>query len=194
MAGTKKLDHMVIVDVESTCWEKDRDRPVGQSSEIIQIGCTVVDIKAHTISDPSGIYVKPQYSTVSKFCTDLTGITQEMLNTKGVTFNEACQTLLLASDSTQVPWGSWGDYDKRMFNSDCTKKGYWYPFGNGALNDRHFNIKTMFAIAYKLDREVGMVEALNILGLPLEGKHHDASWDSWNIARIFLKLLEKLHG
>lgn len=40
-----------------------------------------------------------------------------------------------------------------------------------------------------LPREVGMAEALEILRLPLEGIHHRAHDDAWNIGRILSALI-----
>lgn len=44
---------------------------------------------------------------------------------------------------------------------------------------------------FRLDREVGMPEALDLLGLKLEGTHHRGIDDASNIAKILEILLEK---
>ena len=38
----RKLDRILVVDVEATCWEGDP--PPGQTSEIIEIGLCVLDV------------------------------------------------------------------------------------------------------------------------------------------------------
>lgn len=38
----RKLDQILVIDVESTCW--DGPTPDGQSSEIIEIGVCTVDV------------------------------------------------------------------------------------------------------------------------------------------------------
>nr|MDQ2829840.1 DNA polymerase III [Chloroflexota bacterium] len=38
----RKLDQVVVIDVESTCWEGAP--PVGEESEIIEIGVCTLDV------------------------------------------------------------------------------------------------------------------------------------------------------
>jgi inhibitor of KinA sporulation pathway (predicted exonuclease) len=54
---------------------------------------------------------------------------------------------------------------------------------------RYLNVKTLFALMHALPHEVGMDEALRTLHLPLEGTHHRAGDDVWNIALILATLL-----
>jgi len=87
----KKLDKIVVIDIEATCWEGNI--PEGMSSDIIEIGVCLLDIHTGEISDNKGIMVLPERSIVSPFCTELTTITQEMLDKEGVSFKEACSIL-----------------------------------------------------------------------------------------------------
>ena len=64
--------------------------------------------------------------------------------------------------------------------------GVAYPFGPG-----HLNVKTLLAIALGLKKGVGMSKGLAALGLPLEGTHHRAGDDAWNIAAILAALLRR---
>mgnify|MGYP001222818964 CR=1 FL=1 len=80
-----KLDEIIVVDIESTCWDrKTPDRL--QESEIIEIGVCVINVAELTITHNEGIFVLPQNSTISQFCTNMTTITQEMLNESGIAF------------------------------------------------------------------------------------------------------------
>ena len=78
----QKLDKIVIVDIESTCWEGAT--PEGMVNEIIEIGICLLDISTGEIADNKGILVSTDKSTVSSFCTELTTITQEMLDSNGI--------------------------------------------------------------------------------------------------------------
>lgn len=71
------LDKIIIIDVESTCWEGAN--PVGMESDIIEIGVCLLDIQTGEITDNRGILIKPERSTISSFCTALTTITPEMV-------------------------------------------------------------------------------------------------------------------
>lgn len=177
----KLLDKILVVDVESTCW-KDQP-PRGQESEIIEIGLCVLDTRTLRVEKSEAIFVRPEQSTVSEFCTQLTTITPEMA-AKGRPFRDACQHLMKTYRSSERLWASYGDYDKKMFERNSRTKNCRYPFGPG-----HLNVKTLFAVAMNLNREVGMPQALEMLKIPLVGTHHRGEDDAINIAKILAELL-----
>jgi inhibitor of KinA sporulation pathway (predicted exonuclease) len=55
-------------------------------------------------------------------------------------------------------------------------------------------VKTLFALAYALPHEVGMVRALDIAGIPLDGTHHRGDDDAWNIAALMSHLMLKVRA
>lgn len=179
----KKLDQILVVDVESTCW-KDAP-PAGQRSEIIEIGICIVDVASGERLEKDSILVKPERSSVSEFCTQVTTLTQEQVD-KGIPFAKACSILRKKYLSQQRVWASYGDYDRKQFERQCQSQNVSYPFGS-----RHINVKTLFAVIHALPDEVGMAEALELLNLRLEGTHHRGGDDAWNIACILSKLLLK---
>lgn len=174
-----------IVDVEATCWAGQA--PPGQVSEIIEIGLCVVDLAAGERLAKHRILVRPARSTVSDFCTDLTGLTQSEVDT-GVPFAEACTILAREHQAGSRPWASWGDYDRNQFTNQCRRGPVQYPF-----SARHTNAKAIFADAHALKKRPGMARALSIAGLPLEGRHHSGSDDAWNIAALVLDLMKQKH-
>ncbi|KOX26073.1 MULTISPECIES: 3'-5' exonuclease [unclassified Streptomyces] len=168
-----------VVDVEATCWEGER--PPGQVSEIIEIGLTVVDLDARERLSRHRILVRPARSRVGAFCTELTGLTQAEVDT-GLDFAAACRLLATTYEAGKRPWASWGDYDRKQFTLQCRATGAPYPFGR-----RHTNAKAVFTEAYGLARRPGMARALEVAGLPLEGRHHRGEDDAWNIAALVLR-------
>ena len=118
------LDTINVIDVESTCWEGKP--PTGQVSEIIEIGICTFDVKSLEPRDKQAILVKPTRSTVSRFCTELTTLTQEEVD-KGVSFSEACDILREEFQSHRRLWGSYGDYDRKMFERQCREMRVSYP-------------------------------------------------------------------
>lgn len=178
-------DKVIIVDVESTCWENQKT-PAGQRSEIIEIGICTLDLKTRAIENKRGIFTKPIASTVSEFCTQLTSITQAMIDEQAIPFEEACALLQSEYNSKNRLWMSWGNYDRRMFIEQCQWRGVEYPFP-----ETHCNLKTLFANIY--GNRLGMAEALKKVKLELEGTHHRGDDDAFNIARILRFLLET-HG
>ena len=88
----KSLDQILVIDIESTCWEGGFSPP-GQVSEIIEIGLCLVDVASLERLERRSIMVRPQMSTVSPFCTELTSITPAMAEA-GMTLAEAVDILL----------------------------------------------------------------------------------------------------
>ncbi len=175
------LDLALVVDVEATCWEGLP--PEGQENEIIEIGLCTLEIATGQRLEKRSILVRPQRSCVSPFCTRLTTLTQEMVDT-GISFAEACAILRQEYASKDRVWASYGDYDRRVFEQQSQQLNVEYPFGS-----RHVNIKTLFALVHALPREVGLHTALNLLNFPLEGVHHRGDDDAWNTAAILAQLL-----
>lgn len=178
----KKLDQILVVDLESTCWPGDP--PPGEEHEIIEIGLCVLDVATGERLDNPSILVRPICSHVSNYCRELTTLTQDKVEA-GVTLAEASRLLREEFDAQSRPWASWGDYDRQQLRRECRAKGVRYPFG-----DRHINAKTLFALVRGLDTEVGLDTALRMLGFPLEGTHHRGGDDAWNIARIMTWILD----
>ncbi|GAA3460053.1 exonuclease domain-containing protein [Saccharothrix longispora] len=172
-----------VVDVEATCW--DGQPPPGQVNEIVEVGLTVVDLAARTRVSRHGVLVRPRRSTVSAFCTGLTGLTQAEVD-GGVPFAEACRLLAEEHAAGTRPWVSWGDYDRNQFGRQCRATGVRYPFGR-----HHTNARAVFTRAHGLRRRPGMAQALEIAGLPLEGRHHRGEDDAWNIAALVLDLVAR---
>lgn len=126
---------------------------------------------------------------MSDFCTELTGLTQADVE-RGVTFSEACRILVEEYGAGTRPWTSWGEYDRRQFARQSQADGVAYPFGY-PTERTHTNAKAVFTTAYGLGKKPGMDRALQIAGLPLEGRHHRGEDDAWNIAALVLDLLDR---
>ena len=153
---TKRLDQILVIDVESTCW--DGPPPKGQISEIIEIGICPVDVTTLQRLEKRSILVKPEKSEISEYCTALTTLTPDMFTNAG-TFRDAADILKKEYYSKERLWASWGDYDRRQFERVCMQHGVEYPFGV-----RHLNIKTLFAVATGQHHEPGLDGAYKKLG------------------------------
>lgn len=182
----RRLDVILVVDVESTCW--DGAPPPGQMSEIIEIGVCPVDVKTLTRIEKRSILVKPQKSEISEFCTSLTALSPEMFVDAG-RLADAVRILKKEFLSKDRLWASWGDYDRRQFERVCQEQGAGFPFGPS-----HLNVKSLFATAIGHDHELGLGGAYAKLGLEMEGTHHRGDDDAWNIAGLLCRLLEKMRG
>ncbi|MEU6038019.1 3'-5' exonuclease [Actinomadura sp. NPDC047616] len=172
-----------VVDVEATCWEGRP--PGGQVSEIIEIGLCVVDLETRERVERHRVLVRPERSSVSAFCTELTGLTQEEVD-GGIGFAEACALLEREHRAHSRAWASWGDYDRKQFERQCAAAGVRYPFGR-----RHTNAKATYSAAHGLPRRLGMAGALRHAGIPLEGRHHSGVDDAWNIGALVLNIVAR---
>lgn len=183
----KKLDHVLVIDIESTCWEGGFP-PKGQSNDVIEIGLCPLELSTGRRLEKRSILVRPERSTVGPFCTQLTTLTQEQV-AGGIAFKDACKLLEQEYHSADRLWASFGDYDRRQFDKQCRETGVRYPFGPS-----HLNVKTLCAVAKGLTTEVGLPQALALFGLKLEGTHHRGHDDAWNIAALLAAVVKKLRG
>ena len=122
-AAKQKFDYFLVLDFEATCEENNRSFP----NEIIEFPTVLVDAKTLQTVAEFRQFVKPGLNPtvrkklqipnnllticqLTKFCTDLTGITQEQVNC-GISLQECLKQYhvwlqehkLIASESTPVP-------------------------------------------------------------------------------------------
>lgn len=187
MPSVSLRDAVVVIDIEATCWQGG-GVPQGQRNEIIEIGACLVDVETGTVSAPTSFLVKPVVSTLDPFCTELTSITPQMLEADGLTFDEACARLVEQYRTPERLWGSWGNYDRNLFISQCAQAEVPYPFGKA-----HVNLKKVFMRFASPRQSMGMKEALAHLEIPLVGTHHRGGDDAYNTGQILSVLLAR-HG
>jgi inhibitor of KinA sporulation pathway (predicted exonuclease) len=183
----KLLDRILVIDIESTCWQGQWPPP-GQMSEIIEIGLCVVDVARLERIERRCLLVRPVRSEISPFCTDLTTLKPEDFHTAG-TLADAVGILKREYRAVERLWASWGDYDRNQFQKCCKELTVPYPFG-----PRHLNVKTLFAAAHGMLKEPGLDAACEQIGMTLEGTHHRGVDDAWNIAGILCQLLGRIRA
>lgn len=186
------LRKVFVIDVEATCWET-REEQGDRPNEVIEIGICVFHPKTGVIDDISSYLVKPARTTISPFCTQLTGWKPEDVQDAPdilTTVTAIQQDYGMTKDHV---WLSCGEYDRVKLGVD----------GNGSLRGlygiqrhqtifaqmRHVNIKTVFALKYKLNKEIGMERMLAHIGETLDGRHHNGADDAANIAKIVRNVL-----
>lgn len=179
-----RYDKLLVVDLEATCWET-KEESAKNTSEIIEIGVVLLNLKTGQIEKSQGIIVKPAESKISPFCTKLTTLTQEQCDNEGVSFADAYDILIDEYDSANTPWTSYGDYDRKMFERQCARYSCQSPMSNS-----HINTKLLFSLASKDHRSVGMDRALKALNIPLVGTHHRGIDDALNITKIFQRIIK----
>ena len=175
----------IIFDLEATCW-KDERRPA--ETETIEIGAVELDGNG-AIQSEFDCFIKPVvHPQLTKFCRDLTSIAQSDVD-GAETFAAAFARFVewAKSDGSDLTLVSWGDFDPRQLQVDCTRAGVDYP----ASFARHVNIKIRFGEARGI-KPVGMARALKMLEFPLSGTHHRGIDDARNIAAIAQTMMAQL--
>ncbi len=171
--------YFLIIDLEATC-SKDGTIPRHQM-EIIEIGAVMLNSSTWNIDSEFQQFIKPIiHPQLTDFCTELTTIKQQDVDV-APTFPEVISRLkkwMLSFDN--YTFCSWGNYDKNQFIQDCKFHQIPYPF-----TSVHRNIKQEFSEYLGVSRKFGMAQALQYLGMELQGTHHRGIDDARNIATIF---------
>ncbi|MFC4275325.1 3'-5' exonuclease [Achromobacter aloeverae] len=127
-------------------------------------------------------FVRPtERPTLTPFCKGLTNIEQSDIDGAPTWRHVSAMLAEFATRPEQAGgvWGSWGSYDALQIQRDCARHGVPNPLA-GLV---HQNLKANFAKSRKI-KQVGVVTALRIIGLPLEGVHHRGLDDALSIARL----------
>lgn len=193
----KNLKTILVVDVEATCVDSNNGEefPPGQETEIIEIGICELDLRTFERSQKTSILITPVRSKVTEFCTRLTTLTQAQLDADGVPYRTACESVTELFKAHNKPWGSWGAYDRTMFEREAARRTMGRPERGRDVypwSPHHTNLKQMMSLVMgRFDGEYGMIHACAVAGLEPEGTHHRGHDDAWNIAGIAAWVLKR---
>lgn len=184
--SAKKFDHILVVDLEATCYENDIF-PEGETSEIIEIGIAELEISSGKILRNESILVRPTRSRVSNYCTELTSLTYKQLKSEGcANFPQAVRRLIKGFGPKKRIWAAWGNSDKWKFESDCKHWEIKYPFGS-----TYINIKDLYSLYCRMRCAMGLEKVLTKENIPKDGRAHrgyvDAKWAAMVLSRILWK-------
>uniref|UniRef100_A0AAY4C0Q3 3'-5' exoribonuclease 1 n=1 Tax=Denticeps clupeoides TaxID=299321 RepID=A0AAY4C0Q3_9TELE len=184
-------DFICVVDFEATCEESN---PPGFLHEIIEFPIVLVNTRTAHIVDTFQEYVKPELNPkLSDFCTQLTGITQEMVD-QADTFGNVLRRVVTWLQERELGTkyryalltdGSW-DMSK-FLNMQCKISRIKHP----KFAKKWINIRKSYGNFYKVPRtQTKLSSMLEKLGLQYEGRPHCGLDDSRNIARIATRMLQ----
>ncbi len=101
--------NFIIFDTEFTSWPGAMERNwsgKNEHKELVQIGAVKVDTSLNEVDSFDALSKPVLNKTLSKYFTDLTGITQQEIELKGVSIQKSIQSFLVWTDS--LPIISWG--------------------------------------------------------------------------------------
>ena len=170
----------VIFDLEATCWEGNT---MGREQEIIEIGAVLTD-HFGTSHATFQRFVRPLVNpSLSHYCTDLTGITQDEVNS-AATFDHVIHAFQEWIDiyDGQYTLCSWGDKDLDLLMADCSRNRLdtdWL--------DPYIDLKKQYHEINGIQRKRGLKRTLKAESMEFEGAHHRALDDAINLYGLFAK-------
>lgn len=193
--GLKKqlIRSIYVIDFEATC-NGNQQEPL-KPQEIIEFPCVKVDTRTFKKVATFHEYVRPvQHPNLTHFCTDLTGIVQETVESADdfvqvfARFQAWLEDNQFDHDGGEDAFLTMGDWDfKTMLPSQCALSGVHLP----KSFHRWINIKRSYESCMGYFPR-SMVHILDTLDIPLVGRHHSGIDDVNNMVSIVQKLaLEK---
>ena len=179
-----RTDKILVVDLEATCWGND-PVPDGSRIDIIEIGICNMHVQTGEITDRKSFYIIPKRSEITAFCTELTGITPELIAEKGMPLERAVKYLAREYAPKGRIWASFGEFDRLQLKEQCADFGIAYP-----MSETHINIKSLFAVKHKLKKAKGLLRSLEFIGETPEGTHHCGADDAVNAAKVLRNVLQ----
>jgi len=163
------FDYLLILDFEAQCSNTEKLKV----QEIIEFPIILYDIKQRTITNIFfHHYIRPEeFPIISQFCTELTGITQEIVD-NGIFLKDALDKFDEFLNENKLgplrfTFVTCGDWDLQQ----CLRKEA--KFKKISLKDyfkNWINVKKVFYDYQGFKENLGMTTMLDKLGLKLEGR------------------------
>lgn len=187
----RRFKTLLVVDLEATCWAEGRGPR--EDMETIEFGAVLVRMSDLKPIDERSWFIKPKlHPVLSEFCTQLTSITQEQVDS-AQPFEKVCELIAewLEPHRERLGWGSWGNYDKHQLQKDAARLKMQSPLEPY----HHRNLKVAFSKQHDLGKwRPGMRAALELCGLAVDGTHHRGIDDARNITRMLPYILDRKHA
>lgn len=179
-----KNEKIIITDLEMTCWDNEEERN-GQPREIIEIGIIEVDTKDLSISRKRQLFIKPKFSDISNYCTQLTGITHKKSKSHGLDFPKACRILESKYGTKNKLIFGWGE-DNFALQQCSELHGVDNP-----ISGNYVNLSAVYSLFNKTNEKINLKKACELEGIEWEGQEHSGLDDALNTAKLLIKMIEK---
>lgn len=163
----------------------------GSVPKIIQVGVAIGNPTRPDEIKSFSWYLNPEEPIVP-FITKLTGITDEIVQTKSVSHQTLAKefgALLEVYQCFPNPI-TWGQGDASELKAEFAQRNINFPF----FGRRIFDVKTIYVFNQMVNGKTpsgGLRKSMNSYGLKFEGTPHNAEYDALNTLRFFFKLLER---
>jgi ERI1 exoribonuclease 3 len=183
------MTYFCILDFEATCFEQKGNYEIIEFPSIL-----------YKLEEPNSLikidefqeYIKPIHNKISPFCTDLTGITPEMVDKSDnfptvLTRHYHWLKKHLGNHIKDVIFVTCGGWDlNAMLPVDIIR---WNIVNIPEIYKTFVNMKKVYAKVYNLDNPKGMASMLEHANLPLDGRHHSGIDDCRNISKLWIKII-----
>ena len=188
--SNQKFDYFLVLDFEA-----NGDHKIIKPMEIIEFPVLKVSAKTFETEAVFHHYVETAVNKLCDYCTQVTGITQQMvdgqprLDTILKQLDEWMKTEGLLQDSVKSVFVTCGDWDLK---TQLPRETAWHGYHLPEYCRAWINIKRPFEKVTGF-RARGMMGMLKDLGIPHTGKHHSGIDDCKNIAKIVRELARRGH-
>ena len=170
-----------------TCLDLEMNQPSGK---IVQIGAVIGDTQTGEIVDRIRIYVNPG-EPIAEFITELCGITQQQIDTQGVSLETAYSQLKkfhkTANFINPVSWG--GGDSQEIYDQLSEDARQSWCFGRRWIDAKTVFVSQMIAHQNRVESS-GLATSMKRVGLQFVGRQHDAQDDAENTFKIYYHMLQ----
>lgn len=195
MSGMKKVDtllkghkYILFLDFEGTQY----------SHEMIAIGATLATLDRKNnikrLKPSFKIYVKPK-NKVGSYVVNLTGITDELLKTKGVSFYKAMSELrnYCGSAFKKCSFMTFGNHDMRILNQSVS---YNLDTPKDIVKQIHMNYIDFSVLIGEFIRDdngnpYSLINYCKLFNVPEAGDAHQPEIDAVNLAHIYQEFINQ---
>lgn len=177
-------EFIASIDLELTCWERE-DGPgnFSEEMEVIEIGIHLLRADDYSYVGDFQSFVRPtQRPVLSEFCTKLTGITQEEVDSAAPLTDVLPRLLEELPSPNKLIFASWGSDTPALEREYLEKSGT----KEALIDPRFINVAVHFRSRYP--KKGGIKTALDALGIKQEEPAHRALPDAISAIKILKEL------
>ncbi len=179
----------IVIDLEFTkIKSKYKEERKICRNEIIEIGAAKVNEK-NEIVDTFDAFVRPEYSEITTFIYQLTGITEK--NTRSAdSFSEVMDRFLEWIGDEEAVIYSWSMTDKFQVLKESLLKNYQNERLD-ALMESWVDLQDQFGKKLDIEQNVKLSDAISGCGIEFVGKEHSGADDAYNTALLYQLMQEE---
>jgi inhibitor of KinA sporulation pathway (predicted exonuclease) len=163
----------------------------GTIPKIIQVGIAIASPLRPGDIKTFGWFLNP-HEEITPFITQLTGITNEMVQTQSVTHELLAEEIGVLLKENQVFCSpiTWGQNDNLELLQEFKDRNIHFPF----FGHRCFDVKTLHTFNQMVNGKSpggSLSKSMRSYGIQFQGKAHRADLDALNTLRFFFYFLER---